>query len=133
MLVEPVAAELLMALASGALGAAGQSAWERLRGLVVRRPDGRSGSANPVVGEGELTAFGGAVGDEERARRLADALALRATQDPAFAQALATWRQEAEAVRDAHVSAGDQHQEISGGTQTHVVFLRDVNGNINIG
>lgn len=130
--MEPVAAELLMALASGALGAAGQSTWERLRGLV-RRPDAEPGRAEPVVGEGELTAFGGAVDDAERARRLADALALRAEQDPAFAQALTVWRQEAEAVRAAHVSSGDQHQEISGGTQTRVVFLRDVNGNINIG
>ncbi|MFJ6568930.1 hypothetical protein ACIQNU_16035 [Streptomyces sp. NPDC091292] len=80
-----------------------------------------------------MSAFGGAVGDAERARRLADALALRAAQDPAFAQALTVWRQEAEAVRAAHVSAGDQHQQIVGGSQTNVVFLRDVNGNFTIG
>ncbi|MHA4814835.1 hypothetical protein ACXZ65_10825 [Streptomyces aculeolatus] len=130
--MEPVAAELLMALASGALGAAGQSTWERLRGLV-RRSDGEQGRGVSAVGEGELTAFGEAVGDAERARLLADALALRAAQDPAFAQSLTVWCQEAEAVRDAHVSSGNQHQEISGGTQTRAVFLRDVNGNINIG
>lgn len=130
--MEPVAAELLMALASGALGGAGHSAWERLRGLV-RPSDGEPGPGTRDVGADELTAFGEAIGDAERARRLVDALTRRAAQDPAFAQALRVWRQEAEAVRDAHVSTGSQHQEISGGTQTRVVFLRDVNGNIDIG
>ncbi|AZM45867.1 hypothetical protein DMB38_08535 [Streptomyces sp. WAC 06738] len=127
-----MAAELLMALASGALGAAGQSAWERLRGLV-RHPDGEPGDGAPVLGEGELTALGEAVGDAGRARRLAEVLAQRAAEDPAFAQALSAWRREAEVARDAHVSSGGQHQEISGGTQARVVFLRDVNGNVNIG
>ncbi|MFF2009839.1 hypothetical protein ACFVWY_12290 [Streptomyces sp. NPDC058195] len=117
-----MAAELLMALASGTAGAAGQSLWERLRALVRRQ------AAADAVGEGELAAFAEDTADGARARALAGALALRADQDPAFAQALALWRQEAERVH----GGGDTRQEISGGTQHNVVFTRDVHGPINL-
>ncbi|MET9350383.1 hypothetical protein [Streptomyces termitum] len=122
--MEPVTAELLMALASGTAGAAGQSLWERLRALV-RRQDA------PAVGAGELAAFDEDSGDDARARALADALALRAGQDPAFARALELWHREAERVRGGE-RGGGTHQEISGGTQHNVVFTRDVHGPVNL-
>ncbi|MFI9630370.1 hypothetical protein [Streptomyces sp. NPDC052042] len=115
-----------MALASGTAGAAGQSLWERLRALV-------RGEAAEAVGEGELVAFDEDTGNGARARELADALVLRADQDPAFAQALTLWRREAERVHGGDGrGGGDTHQEISGGTQHNVVFTRDVHGPINL-
>ncbi|MFE7463362.1 hypothetical protein ACFU6R_04565 [Streptomyces sp. NPDC057499] len=124
--MEPVAAELLMALASGTAGAAGQSLWERLRALVRRQ-------TADAVGEGELAALAEDTGNDARARELAAALALRADQDPVFAQALTLWHQEAERVHGAGArDGGDTHQEISGGTQHNVVFTRDVHGPINL-
>ncbi|MFD7325187.1 hypothetical protein ACFV9D_29520 [Streptomyces sp. NPDC059875] len=117
-----MAAELLMALASGTAGAAGQSLWERLRALVRREAP---------ASEGELAALDEDAGDDRRARELADALALRAAQDPAFAQALTLWREEAERLHSAG-GGGDTHQEISGGTQKNVVIARDVHGSINL-
>ncbi|MEU9582439.1 hypothetical protein [Streptomyces werraensis] len=134
--MEPVAADLLMALASGTAGAAGQSLWERLRALVQRSPDPRSdavrGDDEPEVGA-LVGALDEDASDEERAARLAESLALRARQDPAFAEALALWRREAEQVSGAAAGGGTQHQEISGGTQHNVVFTRDVHGSINLG
>jgi hypothetical protein len=124
--MEPVAAELLMALASGTAGAAGQSLWERLRALVRRE-------AAEAVGEGELAALDEDTADDARARALADALAQRAEQDPAFARALTLWRQEAERIHGGGGRGGDTRQEISGGTQHNVVFTRDVHGTINLG
>ncbi|MEV0172713.1 hypothetical protein AB0I00_16545 [Streptomyces sp. NPDC050803] len=120
-----IAPELLMALASGTVGAAGQQIWESLRSLV-RRGEG---------GEGELTALDGAADDAERARELAGVLALRASQDPAFAQALEAWRRDAEAAwSEARTGAGDTHNEISGGTfNGPVVQARDINGPMNFG
>ncbi|MFJ9994498.1 hypothetical protein [Streptomyces werraensis] len=133
--MEPVAADLLMALASGTAGAAGQSLWERLRALVQRSPDPQSDAVRGD--EPEVGALVGALdedaSDEERAARLAEGLALRARQDPAFAEALALWRREAEQVSGAAAGGGTQHQEISGGTQHNVVFTRDVHGSINLG
>ncbi|MEU0910729.1 hypothetical protein [Streptomyces althioticus] len=130
-----MAADLLMALASGTAGAAGQSLWERLRALVQRSPD-RHPDAVEGDSEPEVAALVGALdedaSDEDRAARLAEGLALRARQDPAFAEALALWRREAERVSGAS-AGGTQHQEISGGTQHNVVFTRDVHGSINLG
>ncbi|GHF94669.1 hypothetical protein GCM10018777_00900 [Streptomyces albogriseolus] len=133
--MEPVAADLLMALASGTAGAAGQNLWERLRALVQRSPD-RQPDAVQDDGEPEVGALVGALdddaSDEQRAARLAEGLALRARQDPAFAEALARWRREAEQLSGASAGGGTQHQEISGGTQHNVVFTRDVHGSINL-
>ncbi|MEV7018185.1 hypothetical protein C1708_07800 [Streptomyces sp. DH-12] len=134
--MEPVAAELLMALASGTAGAAGQNLWERLRSLAqrspAREPDAGQGDGEAAVGE-LVTALDEDASDEERAARLAEGLALRARQDPAFAEALALWRREAEQLPGASSGGGAQHQEISGGTQHNVVFTRDVHGSINLG
>ncbi|CAL9287428.1 hypothetical protein SUDANB66_01323 [Streptomyces sp. SudanB66_2053] len=133
--MEPVATDLLMALASGTAGAAGQNLWERLRALVQRRPDPQSdavqGDEEPEMGA-LVVALDEDASDEQRAARLAEGLARRARQDPAFAEALALWRREAEQVSGAS-GGGTQHQEISGGTQHNVVFTRDVHGSINLG
>ncbi|WP_328872821.1 hypothetical protein OHT76_23445 [Streptomyces sp. NBC_00287] len=124
-----IAPELLMALASGTAGAAGQQIWEKLRSLVRRRPDPEAPS-----GEGELVALGEAADDSERAHELANVLALRAAQDPAFAQALESWRQEAEAWDRAPTGSGDVHNEITGGDFKGPVFQgRDFNGPMNFG
>ncbi|MFI0738907.1 hypothetical protein ACH4PU_12605 [Streptomyces sp. NPDC021100] len=121
-LMEQIAPELLMALASGTAGAAGNQAWQTLRNLVVRwRPGGEPE-------EGELTALADAPDDAERAAELAEALALRARQDPAFAQALADWRRRAEALEPSRTGSGNVSNTISNSTVTTAVQSRDVNG-----
>lgn len=127
--MDQIAPELLMALAGGTAGAAGQQIWTSLRDLVRRRPQDED-----PVGEGELTALDEATDDERRARELAEALALRAHQDLAFAQALAAWRREAEALELTPTGSGDVHNEISGGTvHGNVVQARDIHGSIHRG
>ncbi|MFG2500956.1 hypothetical protein ACGFSB_22430 [Streptomyces sp. NPDC048441] len=126
--MEPIAPELLMALAGGTAGAAGQQIWTTLRGLVLRRTD-----AEPS-GEGELRALAAAVGSEERAaraERLVQVLAERARQDPVFADALREWRQNA--IDVVRTGSGDVHNEISGGRQGTVIQARDIHGDINLG
>ncbi|WP_405536067.1 hypothetical protein OG787_21375 [Streptomyces sp. NBC_00075] len=127
--MSPIAPELLMALAGGTAGAAGQQIWASLRDLVRRRPtDGEP------RGEGELTSLADAADSPTRARELADVLALRARQDPDFARALDTWRREAEALEGASTGAGDVRNEVSGGTiQGPVVQARDINGPLHFG
>lgn len=127
--MDQIAPELLMALAGGTAGAAGQQIWTSLRDLVRRRPQNED-----PVGDGELAALAQASDDEWRARQLSEVLALRARQDPAFAQALAAWRQEAEALAPTGVGSGDVHNEISGGTvHGNVVLARDIHGSIHFG
>ncbi|WP_190198209.1 hypothetical protein [Streptomyces djakartensis] len=127
--MDQIAPELLMALASGTVGAAGQQIWTSLRGLVARTPSGEEPSA-----ENELSALDEAADDEERARELAEVLVRRAEQDPAFAQALETWRRRAEVWDDARTGAGDAHNEISGGTfHGPVVQARDITGPMHFG
>ncbi|MEV0219252.1 hypothetical protein [Streptomyces sp. NPDC050704] len=127
--MDPIAPELLMALAGGTAGAAGQQIWASLRDLVRRRP-----TVGEPRGEGELASLTEAADSPTRARELTDVLALRAQQDPAFAQALDTWRREAEALDGTSTGAGDVHNEISGGTiQGAVVQARDINGPLHFG
>ncbi|MFF2406920.1 hypothetical protein [Streptomyces sp. NPDC058092] len=126
--MDPIAPELLMAFAGGTAGAAGEQIWTSLRNLVRRRP-----SDGEPYGEGELTALAEAADSAERATALAEVLALRARQDPAFAEALAAWRREAEALEGTRTGAGDVSNVISGGTQSNVVQARDVHGSINFG
>ncbi|MGV9456059.1 hypothetical protein [Streptomyces sp. NPDC003635] len=128
-----IAPELLMALASGTAGAAGQQVWESLRRLVGRRPTGEAPSA-----EEELTALAEHADDTERARELANVLALRAAQDhPEFARALDAWRGEAEAWRESTARAtgsGDTHNEVRGGDfRGPVIQARDINGPLDFG
>ncbi|MFB7500531.1 hypothetical protein ACFC09_38630 [Streptomyces sp. NPDC056161] len=127
-IVVPIAPELLMALASGTAGAAGEQIWTSLRNLVRRRL-----SDQAPYDEGELTALAEAPDSTERATELAEALALRARQDPAFAEALAVWRREAEALEGTRTGAGDVRNVVSGGTQSTVIQTRDVHGSINLG
>ncbi|WP_369226068.1 hypothetical protein AB5J52_35065 [Streptomyces sp. R39] len=130
-IVVPIAPELLMALAGGTAGAAGEQIWTSLRNLVRRRP-----SHGEPDDEGELTALAEAPDSSERAVELARALALRARQDPAFAEALAAWRREAETlegVEGTRTGAGDVRNVVSGGTQSTVIQARDVHGSINLG
>ncbi|MGW0755913.1 hypothetical protein ACWD1Y_05370 [Streptomyces sp. NPDC002814] len=127
--MDPIAPALLMALAGGTAGAAGQQIWVSLRELVRGRPQ----SEGPI-GEGELTALAEASDDESRARELAEALVLRAREDPAFAQALESWRRKAEALDRTPTGSGDVHNEISGGTvHGNVVQARDIHGSIHFG
>ncbi|MBU6530147.1 hypothetical protein ACFUIW_29365 [Streptomyces sp. NPDC057245] len=136
----PIAPELLMALAGGTAGAAGEQIWMSLRNLVGRRssagePDGQPQGEphGEPQGERELTALVQVADSTERARELAEALALRARQDPAFAEALAAWRREADALEGTRSGAGDVHNTVSGGTQDTVIMARDVHGSINLG
>ncbi|MFB7916155.1 hypothetical protein [Streptomyces sp. NPDC056061] len=125
--MDPIAPELLMALAGGTAGAAGEQMWTTLRNLVRRR------SSDREPHDDEFTALAGAADSAERATALAEALALRARQDPAFAEALAAWRREAEALEGTRTGAGDVSNAVSGGTQGTVVQARDVHGSINLG
>ncbi|MFJ8106588.1 hypothetical protein [Streptomyces sp. NPDC096132] len=127
--MDPIAPELLMALAGGTAGAAGEQIWASLRNLVGRR----SSDGEPY--EGELTALAEAADSSERAAELAEALALRARQDPAFAEALAAWRREAEALERTSTGAGDVNNSVSGGTHGTVFQARDVHaqGSIHFG
>ena len=136
----PIAPELLMALAGGTAGAAGEQIWTSLRNLVGRRSSGGEPDGQPQgephgepQGERELTALVQVADSTERARELAEALALRARQDPAFAEALAAWRREADALEGTRSGAGDVHNTVSGCTQDTVIMARDVHGSINLG
>ncbi|MEU6809395.1 hypothetical protein ABZ920_10375 [Streptomyces sp. NPDC046831] len=126
--VVPIAPELLMALAGGTAGAAGEQLWTSLLNLVRRRsPDAAAHDG------GELTALTEGADRADRAAELAEALTLRARQDPAFAEALAAWRREADALEGTRSGAGDVRNVVSGGTQGTVVQARDVHGGINLG
>ncbi|MEU1820292.1 hypothetical protein ABZ543_34710 [Streptomyces roseifaciens] len=128
--MDPIAPELLMALASGTAGAAGRQIWLALRNLIGRRSDPVGGPD----GEGELVALDETPGSVDRARELAQALAERARQDPAFACALEIWRREAKALPELRTGTGEVRNEISGGTfQGAVVQARDINGPLSFG
>ncbi|CAM5540690.1 MULTISPECIES: hypothetical protein [Streptomyces] len=126
--MDPIAPELLMAVAGGTAGAAGQQIWTALRDLVRRR-----GSGEEPSGEGELTALAQQSDSAERARQLAETLALRARQDPAFAEALAAWRREAETLVPNQTGSGDVRNEVSGTVHGNVVQARDIHGSIRFG
>lgn len=118
--MEPITTGLLVALASGTAGAAGEQIWASLRDLVRRRASA-PGEATPVVpAEPPRT--------EERARQLAALLNERARQDDGFAAALEIWRRQADA--EITSRSGDVHNTISGGSQGTVIQGRDIHGNI---
>ncbi|MDT0615906.1 hypothetical protein [Streptomyces lancefieldiae] len=124
--MDAIAADLLMALAGGTAGAAGQQAWTSLRDLVRRRtiPDTVRAPEEIPSGEDEFAALDEQAESVERARALARVLALRATYDDAFREDLAAWRSAAEdtAVR---TGAGDVDNRITGGRQGAVIMGRD--------
>ncbi|MER7516528.1 hypothetical protein [Streptomyces sp. NPDC126499] len=121
--MEPITAGLLVALASGTAGAAGQQIWASLRDLVTRRGT-RPGEDEPAMtAEPPRT--------EERAAQLAALLNERARQDPDFATALETWRRRANA--EVAARSGDVTNQITGGTQGTVIQGRDFHGDITFG
>lgn len=128
--MEPVSVAVLMALAGGAGGAAGQHAWTGLVQLA-RRAFHRSDEPDNA-GEPQLLIALRQAPDEERAQALITALTARAAEDPSFAQALAAWRQDA-AAAIAQVGQGSVHTSISGGQQNAVITGRDFSGPFTIG
>ncbi|MGN9755957.1 hypothetical protein [Streptomyces sp. SD31] len=128
--MDPIPPELLMAVAGGTASAAGQQTWTTLRELVTRRS--RSGE---LGGEAELTALTQAANSEQRAHELAEVLALRAGQDPAFAAALDVWRRQAEALEPAPAStgSGDVNNKADGTVHGNLVQARDIHGSVNFG
>ncbi|MFE2599443.1 hypothetical protein ACWCOZ_07690 [Streptomyces sp. NPDC001840] len=112
--MDGITAELLMMMAGGAAGAAGQgagqSAWQSLVALVRRRPvEGDPGQG--TTGRRELEEFEADPENPVRAQGLADALVLRAGQDPEFARRLS----------GCLFGPGRTHMEVSGGQQNNVV------------
>ncbi|MER5630360.1 hypothetical protein [Streptomyces nitrosporeus] len=127
--MEPISAALLVALATGTAGEAGRHLWLTLSGLV-RRSRGRDaeegGPPALAAAEDELDALVSAPHDEERARRLSEALGRRARSEPAFGAGLAQWHQQAQALR---TGDGETRNDISGGTQNGPVLQgRDFSG-----
>ncbi|GAP48612.1 hypothetical protein [Streptomyces azureus] len=112
--MEPITAGLLVALASGTAGAAGEQIWASLRDLVTRRGS-RSGEDEPA-GPGRAPAHRGA---GRAARRAAQ----RTRPE--------TWRRRADA--EVASRSGDVHNEISGGTRGTVIQGRDIHGGITFG
>lgn len=121
--MEPITAGLLVALASGAAGAAGEQLWTSLRDLATRR------GSHP--GESELEVSAEPPPTEERAGQLAALLNERARQDLDFAAALEVWRRRVNA--EVATRSGDVTNEISGGTQGTVIQGRDFHGGITLG
>ncbi|KUO16915.1 hypothetical protein AQJ91_33385 [Streptomyces dysideae] len=126
--MEPITAGLLVALASGTAGAAGQQIWASLRDLVARRRRGEAAGD-----EGELEVPAEPPRSEERAHQLAEVLNERAEQDPDFARALDIWRRRASAEAGIRTGPGEVRNVISGGTQSTVVQARDINGPLTFG
>ncbi|THA33690.1 hypothetical protein [Streptomyces sp. A1547] len=137
--MEPISAALLLALATGAAGAAGGQSWEALVSLVRRwRAQGGPAEGMPTGGTDlvpagpELTALQLQPTDENRAQTLSLALAARAGADAGFAAALETWHHQAQQAVPASAT-GNASTHISGGTQTYVITNRDVFGGMNFG
>ena len=123
--MDPISAELLMAVAGGVGGAAGQQAWNALGALVKRpfRRDPGHGGETPTTG---LAALKRDPGDVNAAIRLAALLAARAEADAMFRTDLEAW---AATVREIYPATGDGdvHNAISGGVfHQPVIQARDI-------
>ena len=128
--METIAVELLMAFAGSTASAAGQQAWQSLRGLVMRGSEDREEAG----GRRELAALDEEPESMDCARALAHALAVRAGHEREFGQRLRAWlREEAEPAWDGRTGAGDVHSEVSGTVHGPVLMGRDFNGTINFG
>ncbi|CAL9508555.1 hypothetical protein SUDANB145_03569 [Streptomyces sp. enrichment culture] len=115
--MDPIAAGLLVAVATGAAGEAGRQLWDVLGRLVRRAPepgDGTPDTRVPATGEAELAALDEAPHDMERARRLSEALGHRAVHDSEFRAELAQWQHQARILR---TGDGETSNTISGGVQ----------------
>ena len=128
--MDPISAALLVALVSGAGGAAGTQAWAAL-GRLVRRTFRRADQAEPVPALRELEALEGSPRDTGRAQALADVLQRRAAHDSDFARSLTAWLEEAKAVSS--TGFGDVHNTVSGGSQGSVLQVRDLHGSVTFG
>ncbi|MGW5492816.1 hypothetical protein [Streptomyces olivaceoviridis] len=120
--MDPISAELLVAMATGAAGEAGRHLWAALTGLVRSSPDRQADEPEaPAVaaGQEELVALNAAPHDTALARLLSQALDRRAQQDRSFRTNLEQWRLRAQALR---TGDGETRNEISGGAQNGPVF-----------
>jgi hypothetical protein len=115
-LTASVLTAVLMRVAEGVGGEAGQAAWAGLSSLA-RRALGREPARPPAT-------------DEAGARELAAELLERARRDPEFATELRAWFAEAE-----RVGGGNVENVISGDAQVQgpVVQARDIHGSISFG
>ncbi|WP_208898495.1 hypothetical protein [Streptomyces incarnatus] len=130
--MDPISAGLLVALASGAGGAAGTEVWAALSGLVrrpFRRAD-RAMPAEPAPGLRELEALEGDPRNTVQAQVLADVLRQRAAYDSDFADSLAAWL---ELANKLPAAVGDVHNTVSGGSQGNVLQARDLHGPVTFG
>jgi hypothetical protein len=123
--MDPISAAALAALAGGIGGEAGRQAWTALSALIHRpfrrvEADGESGALVVSSGEAELTALAQHPGELERAQRLSTALAVRAALNAEFRLALESWWQQAQPVC---TSEGAVTNQVSGGTQYGPVVL----------
>ncbi|MFJ2778206.1 hypothetical protein [Kitasatospora sp. NPDC087315] len=117
--MDPISAAALAALAGGIGGEAGRQAWTALSALIhrpVRRGEANGEPDTLVVspGEAELAALAQEPDTLERAQRLSTALAVRAALDTDFRLALESWWQQAQSVR---TSEGTVTNQICGGAQ----------------
>ncbi|MFJ8269339.1 hypothetical protein ACIQ8G_03030 [Streptomyces sp. NPDC094154] len=130
--MDPISAALLVALVSGAGGAAGTQAWAAL-GRLVRQPFRRADQTlpeEPALGIRELEGLEESPQDTGRAQALADALQRRAAHDPDFARSLATWLDKAS---PALTGTGDVRNTVSGGSQGNLLQARDLHGPVTFG
>ncbi|MFD4789322.1 hypothetical protein ACFWN1_20145 [Streptomyces sp. NPDC058459] len=100
--MDAISAELLVALATGAAGEAGQQLWISLSAMVRRRArpeDIEPGAVEPATGEAELLHLSAASHDIERARSLSSAVRRRAEHDLRFRADVALWQRQAQALR----------------------------------
>jgi hypothetical protein len=124
-MMDPISAELLMAVAGGVGGAAGQQAWNTLGALVKRsfRREPGHGGKTPTA---DLAALQRDPGDVNAAIRLAVLMVARAEADAVFRTDLETW---AATVRETYpaTGSGDVHNVIAGGVfHQSVIQARDI-------
>lgn len=123
--MDPVTVALLVALASGAGGAAGQQTWGALSRLL-RRPfqtPTSTGQDAASSGEAELDALQAAPADSAAAEALAEVLIRRAAMDPGFAAELSAWTRSAHGLGLGLEAGRVQHNQVSGGIQNGPTFV----------
>ncbi|TQF05488.1 hypothetical protein E6W39_28705 [Kitasatospora acidiphila] len=128
--MDPVSVGLLVALAGGAGGEMGKSAWSGLSALV-RKPFHRGGNSADdqfSSGENELALLNQAPDDTARAQALSTALAVRSALDSEFRAELNAWHAEAQQVP--LIQIRDVHNTVSGGNNDFVIQAGNIQGNV---
>ncbi|MFF2597975.1 hypothetical protein ACFVVB_02705 [Streptomyces californicus] len=120
--MDAISAAGLVALASGAGGAAGTQLWAGLVALVSR---------SNGAGASELEELERAPENGTAAEALAGVLMTRADGDPQFARELHAW--EAERERLLAGSEGSVNNTVSGGRQGNVLQAREIHGGVSFG